>query len=158
MIWMTGLPVFMILFLFLTTLIWVWSTYYSIQLAADAASVALTNQMDLCVKGEVQRIRQQSWGWMEDPIGTPEKKNELIQRVIEHQQDQLKSIVHTYMRKNQVSPHGQITFFYNQRIKVTVHQRLNIPFLRKEVEIYGSGTGPSHDYMAWLISPIVISY
>ncbi|MFD1407734.1 pilus assembly protein TadG-related protein, partial [Kroppenstedtia eburnea] len=96
MMWVTGLPAFMIMFMFLASLAAAWMTHSTSQVAADAGSLAVTKELDRIVEEEMQRkmnaIMEQNQGknpgdpGYVDPyyavLGTKQKRQRFMESVV----------------------------------------------------------------------------
>jgi hypothetical protein len=164
--WIAGLPVFMIVFMFLASLVIAWMDVGISQKAADAGSLAVTKKMDELVNQEIDArlvaaVERKSPNPYDEVLGTPGQKNGLVEYVISSKEKELIEAAQRYLRKNGAAPHGVITFFVDGRIQVEA----KIPFKPmifedefKGTYVKGRGTGPVREYGKWLKKRMEIEF
>nr|WP_283770990.1 pilus assembly protein TadG-related protein [Polycladospora coralii] len=179
-LWLAGLPMFALLMLALISMLTAWLSHSSMQVAADAASLAATKKMDKLVQDEINDriarvIESNQYRPVDEQIidpyyyvvGTKRKKERLIRYVINHHQSELIAEVKKYVKKNGASSEGVITFFVNGRIEVEARTPYSPALFEEELSeqfkdayVKGRGTGPTRDYMKWITSKnkIKVSY
>ncbi|WP_164491568.1 TadE/TadG family type IV pilus assembly protein [Staphylospora marina] len=157
MMWVAGLPIFMVLFLFMASLAVAWMQTGVAQKAADAASLSVTRKMDELVNREIDARMVEALQRGEDPyfavLGTSGKKRGLVMQVIRRDRDQLVEAARQYLRKNGGGPHGVITFFEDGRIQVEARIPFKPLILEDRLQgltVKGRGTGPAREYGSWL--------
>ncbi|MFD1428292.1 TadE/TadG family type IV pilus assembly protein [Kroppenstedtia sanguinis] len=167
MMWVTGLPAFMIMFMFLASLAAAWMTHSTSQVAADAGSLAVTKELDRIVEEEMQRkmnaIMEQNQGknpgdpGYVDPyyavLGTKQKRQRFMESVVWGHKSELASAVGTYAKKNGGGKLSLIRMTVHGRIEVTIKTKFNSPIFKedfKNIYVRGSGTGPKREYLSWV--------
>ncbi|MBD1372423.1 hypothetical protein IC620_08635 [Hazenella sp. IB182357] len=168
-LWAFGLPIFMFIFMFLSTIMLVWLHHAKAMVAADAASLAATKKLDGLVNQEIDNrmttiiannSRLPENQRISDPyyavIGTKHKKKNLVKYVINYNQDAIKKEVRKYATANGTEDSGKIIFFQDGRIRVEAKVKFNPPIFKDSLKgkyIKGTGDGPTRDYMKWLTRP-----
>lgn len=167
MMWVTGLPAFMIMFMFLASLAATWMTHSTSQVAADAGSLAVTKKLDRIVEEEMQRrmnaIAEQNRGKQPgdpgyvDPyyavLGTKQKRQRFMESVVWGHKSELASAVETYAQKNGGGKLSSIRMTVHGRVEVTIKTKFNSPIFKEDFKntyVRGSGTGPKREYLSWV--------
>lgn len=153
--WVAALPVFMIFFMFLGSLVIAWIEHGVAQKAADAGGLAATKKLDEVTGQQLQAQISQLTGATFNPveaiIGTPELKQLFIKGVISSHEEAIKKEVRKYVEKNGAKP-SKIIFFENGRVVVEAkikYQPMVFQDQFKEVYVRGEGFGPVRDYGKW---------
>lgn len=165
--WVAGLPAFMIIFMFLASLATAWMTQSTSQVAADAGSLAVTKKLDRIVQKEQERrmnaVAEQNAGKEPgepgyiDPyyavLGTEEKRKFFMESVVSGHREELIRTVRSYAKKNGGGKHGSIRLSVHDRVEVIVKSQFNPPIFKddfKDTHVRGSGTGPKREYLSWV--------
>lgn len=166
-LWVTGLPAFMMMFMFLASLAVVWMTHSTSQVAADSASLAATKKLDQIVQEEQQRrmnaVMAQNRGkepgdpGYVDPyyavLGTPQKRQYFMESVVAGHKAELISTIRSYSKKNGGGVHGKIRLSKHDRVEVVIKTKFEPPIFKedfKNTQVKGSGTGPRREYLSWV--------
>lgn len=174
-LWLGGLPIFILMFLFVGNMVMVWLSHSNSQVAADSGSLAATKKMDHWVKDELHLqmeaiIRQNAGKLPGDPgyldpyfaiLGTDEKKAFFMELVIRHHQQDIASYVRKYVVKSGGEAQGKIIFSPDGRIEVRAETELEALIFKdslNHIRIKGSGVGPKREYLTWLDKPVTIDY
>ncbi|SMO80429.1 TadE/TadG family type IV pilus assembly protein [Melghirimyces algeriensis] len=164
--WVAGLPVFMMMFMFLASMAVVWMTQSTSQVAADAASLAVTKKLDQIVEEEKQQqmaavARRNEGKEPGDPgyidpyyavLGTEQKRQSFMERVVYGHKAELIATVRSYAKKNGGGKHGVIRLSVHDRVEVVVKTKFEPPIFKedfKNTDVHGNGTGPRREYIAW---------
>jgi hypothetical protein len=167
MFWVVGLAAFFVVFSMVGTLVVAWMQHAYAQAVADAGSLAATKKLDQLVQEELNRALQEAMNVYPDrdpyPIvmGTEEKRDAFMRRVIERRQNELREEVRKYVTKNGGHKHGKIRLPVNGRIEVEARVKYEPPVFQdwfKDAFVKGSGTGPKRHYLKWLKSRQAINY
>lgn len=161
LMWVVSLPVFMIIFMFLGSLVTVWIDHAVAQKAADAGSLAATKKMDQYVSNELQivinRILQENTDnqTMIDPyqyvLENGSVKKDIIKKSVLNNRDELKQEVRKYVEQNGAKP-SNIYFFEDGRIQVEAKVKFDPLIWAEEFKnqyVKGKGFGPTRDYGSW---------
>lgn len=161
--WVAGLPAFIIILMFMGTLATAWMAHSASQVAADASSLAATEKLDIWVKEDLARRLQQvaernrySEHYVDpyyEVLGTKRKRQQFITSVIRNHEQELKATVREYAVKNGGDRHGVITLSVHDRVEVTARKPFKPMLFKEEFKhtyIKGSGTGPTRHYLEWL--------
>jgi hypothetical protein len=157
MMWVAGLPIFMIFFMFLASLVIAWMDHATAQKAADAGSLAATQKMDEYVNKEVQERMQAviGTGVILDPyeavLGTPGKRYGVIKSVRKKYENEIKKSVSKYIKQNGAEP-SKIIFFVDGRVRVEAKVKFHSLIFAeqfRDVYVKGVGFGPKRDYAGW---------
>lgn len=177
-LWVAGLPAFILLLLGVSTIANAWMTHAVSQKAGDAASLAVTKELDKRYRSvlneKIQEIMQQNENMgvqpgdpgYQDPsesiLGTDELKRRLLVFMMDRHRDDLKSVARAYAKKNGGGEHGKIILSRDGRVEVESHTPFQPSIFEEEfdeVTITGSGRGPTRAYLKPLSKdPMVIDY
>ena len=167
MFWVVGLAAFFVVFSMVGTLVVAWMQHAYTQAVADAGSLAATKKLDQLVQEELNRAMQEAMNVYPDrdpyPIvmGTEEKRDAFMRRVIERRQNELREEVRKYVTKNGGHKNGKIRLPVNGRVEVEAQMKFEPPVFQdwfKDAFVKGSGTGPKRNYLKWLKSVETITY
>lgn len=114
-LWVASLPIFALLFAFIGTLVTIWMTHSSSQMAADAASLAATQKMDAWVRQAMSEELSRADGIA---LSTDAQKRDFMLRVISGHERGLQNVVREYVQKHGGDKHGEIHIGKNGRIEV----------------------------------------
>ncbi|MFD1395689.1 hypothetical protein ACFQ5F_12215 [Kroppenstedtia eburnea] len=174
-LWLGGLPIFILIFLFTGNLVMVWLSHSNSQMAGDSGSLAATKKLDQWVKSEynsrMQAIIRQNEGKLpgdpgyRDPyftlFGTDEKKDAFIRGVIQKHKGDLASYTRKYVKKSGGDSKGVIIFSPDGRAQVRAQTKF-VPLVFEEyfdvLYVKGGGVGPKRDYLTWLFKKERIEY
>lgn len=174
-LWLGGLPIFILIFLFTGNLVMIWLSHSNSQVAGDSGSLAATKKLDQWVKADYREqmegiIRQNEGKIPGDPgyrdpyytlLGTDEKKDAFIRGVIQRHRGDLASYVRKYVKKSGGDAKGMIVFSPDGRAQVGSQTKME-PLVFKEtfddLYIKGAGAGPKRDYLTWLSKKVKIEY
>lgn len=149
--WLAGLPVFMIFFLFLGSMVVAWIQHEVAQKAADAGVLAATKKLDELTGHQLREKLSELTGGMSHPLATPELKQLFIKGVIRSHEESIKKEVKKYVEDNGAEP-SKILFFEDGRIVVEAkvkYQPMIFQDQFKDVYVKGQGYGPERDYGTW---------
>ncbi|MFD1395595.1 pilus assembly protein TadG-related protein [Kroppenstedtia eburnea] len=151
-LWVASLPIFALLFAFIGTLVTIWMTHSSSQMAADAASLAATQKMDAWVRQAMSEELNRADG---TALSTDAQKRDFMLRVISGHERGLQNVVREYVQKHGGDKHGEIHIGKNGRIEVNARSSFQSLFFAEYFQdeyVYGAGSGPSRYYFDWLPS------
>ncbi|MFC7443318.1 TadE/TadG family type IV pilus assembly protein [Laceyella putida] len=161
LMWVVALPVFMIIFMFLGSLVVVWMEHAIAEKAADAGSLAATKKMDGYVSAELQtimsRILQENADNQTfiDPyqyvLGNSGLKRGIIKNAVFNNKEELIKEVRKYVEQNGAEP-SRIYFFADGRIQVEAKVKFTPLIWAEEFAnkyVKGTGFGPTRDYGSW---------
>ncbi|MFD1424527.1 TadE/TadG family type IV pilus assembly protein [Laceyella tengchongensis] len=161
LMWVVALPVFMIIFMFLGSLVIAWMNHAVAEKAADAGSLAATKKMDEYVSAELQIIMNKilennaenqtfidPYQYVMSHNGI---KRGIIKNAVFNNEEELKKEVRKYVKQNGAQP-SKIRFFADGRVQVEAKVKFTPliwadEFTNKYVK--GNGFGPTRDYGTW---------
>jgi hypothetical protein len=155
--WVVALPVYILIFMLLASLVIVWVDHSVAQKAADAGSLAATKKMDEYVNKEVQERMQAvvGTGVIIDPyeavLGTPSKRYGVIKSVRNKYENEIKQSVSKYIKQNGAEP-SKVIFFVDGRVRVEAKVKFHSLIFSeqfRDVYVKGVGFGPKRDYAGW---------
>ncbi|MCS1352438.1 pilus assembly protein TadG-related protein [Mechercharimyces sp. CAU 1602] len=167
-LWVAGLPLFMLVLLFLSTLVNIWISHSASLNAADAASLAATKKLDEWYdsqyKAELAEVNR--WNFIHelgpgDPgyrnpyhyiLGTDDKKTAFMKRVVANHKIALQQEVKKYLKKHSADK-GWIVLSVNDRVEIIAESAFEPLILEEEFReeyVKGTGTGPKRIYLEWL--------
>lgn len=157
-LWFSGLPIYFILFLAIATLVGLWMSNASLRVAGDAASIAVTKELDELMDQEIEQRMDYAFSLgiintYDYVLGTEEKKRSLLKSVIYNQQDQLISAAKKYLKKNHAEEQGKLIFTSDGRVLVQAERKLNAYIFEDVLQAINAsafGRGPKRSYLEWL--------
>lgn len=148
-LWVASLPIFALLFAFIGTLVIIWMTHSSTQVAADAASLAATQKMDAGVRQAMNEKLSRGESLPETDV----ERSEFMHQVISRHERGLQDVVRKYVKKHGGDQHGVITLGKHGRIEVNARSSFRSLFFEeyfRDQYIHGAGSGPNRYYLDWL--------